>query len=262
MGIDVGSTASKAVILDKDKNIVSYSIVPLGTGTSGPSRVVKAAYLRTGIKEADISFSVVTGYGRITYQGAGDQISEITCHARGVFHLNPSVRTIVDIGGQDIKVIKLSAQGIVTQFVMNDKCAAGTGRFLEVMARVLDIGVERMGELSRQARSKVMISNTCTVFAESEVISRLSAGAEIADIIAGIHESVARRIAALCLRVGLEKDVVLTGGVARNCGIVSAIEEELKAKVIIPTIPQFTGALGAALFAWQKGSAKKNHGEE
>ncbi|MCM0759496.1 acyl-CoA dehydratase activase [Sporomusa sphaeroides DSM 2875] len=255
MGIDIGSTASKAIILNEEKQIATQSIIPLGTGTAGPSRVVEAAYQQAGVRQADINFSVVTGYGRITYQGAEDQVSEITCHAKGVFYLNPSVRTIVDIGGQDIKVIKLNAQGIVTQFVMNDKCAAGTGRFLEVMARVLDIDVDNMGELSRQARSKVMISSTCTVFAESEVISRLSAGETIPDIIAGIHQSVARRIASLCLRVGLEKDVVLTGGVARNCGIVAAIEEELNTKIIIPTIPQFTGALGAALLAWQQGRA-------
>ncbi len=257
MGIDIGSTASKAVILDKEKSVVSHSLIPLGTGTAGPSKVVDAAYKQAGVKQADVHYTVVTGYGRITFQGAEEQISEISCHARGVFHLNPSARTILDIGGQDIKVIKLNDQGSVTQFVMNDKCAAGTGRFLEVMARVLDIGVERMGELSQQAHTKAMISSTCTVFAESEVISRLSAGVEIPDIIAGIHQSVARRIAALCLRVGSEKDVVLTGGVARNYGIVSAIEEELKNTIIVPTIPQFTGALGAALFALTKGLKAK-----
>ncbi|NLB52412.1 MAG: 2-hydroxyglutaryl-CoA dehydratase, partial [Syntrophomonadaceae bacterium] len=209
-----------------------------------------------GIERSDISKLVVTGYGRMTFPDADEQISEITCHAKGVHFLVPNARTIIDIGGQDAKVIKLDNQGYVSNFVMNEKCAAGTGRFLEVMARVLEIDVSRLGELGEQAENIVPISSTCTVFAESEVISQLAAGKHIPDIVAGIHQSVARRVAGLTGRVGLTPQVVMTGGVAKNIGVVKAMEKELKVPIIVAPRSQLTGALGAALIAFESSAGK------
>jgi (R)-2-hydroxyacyl-CoA dehydratese activating ATPase len=255
MGIDIGSSASKVAIVDESGTILTRTMTAFGTGTTGPVRAVQEALSNAGKSSNDIAYTVVTGYGRVNYREANEQISEISCHARGGFHLLPATRTIIDIGGQDMKVIQLNAKGNIGQFVMNDKCAAGTGRFLEVMARVLEIEVDNMGAISRQAGKKVTISNTCTVFAESEVISQLASGAVIPDIVAGIHQSVARKAAGLALRLGVADDVALTGGVARNSGVVQALSEELKRQINVPELPQFTGALGAALYAREKGQS-------
>jgi (R)-2-hydroxyacyl-CoA dehydratese activating ATPase len=253
MGIDIGSSASKVVIVDESGAIVTQKMTAFGTGTTGPARAVQEALSNAGKSLHDVTYTVVTGYGRVNFQEANEQISEISCHAKGGFQQIPSTRTIIDIGGQDMKVIQLNSRGNIGQFVMNDKCAAGTGRFLEVMARVLEIEVDNMGAIAEQAGKKVTISNTCTVFAESEVISQLASGAVIPDIVAGIHQSVARRAAGLALRLGITDDVTLTGGVARNAGVVKALCEELKRRINVPEWPQFTGALGAALFAGEKG---------
>lgn len=250
MGIDIGSASSKVVILKNGQEILAGAVIPVGTGTTGPARALQQAMAQAGVERNDISRVVVTGYGRVTYQGADEQVSEITCHAKGVHFLIPETRTIIDIGGQDAKVIKLDDKGYVTNFVMNEKCAAGTGRFLEVMARVLEVDVSRLEELGQKAENVVPISSTCTVFAESEVISQLATGQKGPDVVAGIHQSVARRVAGLAGRVGLTPVVVMTGGVAQNGGVVKALEKELKMEIQVAPRSQLTGALGAALIAY------------
>lgn len=251
MGVDIGSASSKVVILKDGKEILAGVVISVGTGTSGPARALQQALTVAKVERSEISKVVVTGYGRMTYEGADEQVSEITCHAKGVHHLVPTARTVIDIGGQDAKVIKLDEHGYVSNFVMNEKCAAGTGRFLEVMARVLEVSVGDLENLGAKAESVVPISSTCTVFAESEVISQLAAGQKSADVVAGIHQSVARRIAGLAGRVGLTPTVVMTGGVAQNGGVVQALEKELKVSITVAPKSQLTGALGAALIAFE-----------
>ncbi|WP_332237160.1 acyl-CoA dehydratase activase [Sporolactobacillus sp. KGMB 08714] len=261
LGIDIGSTATKGVILEDGRSIVRKALAPVGAGTSGPSRVMQALFqdAEPPLTENDISGSVVTGYGRMTFKKADHQISELSCHAKGVFFLLPAARTIIDIGGQDAKVLKLSSEGDLLNFVMNDKCAAGTGRFLDVMAGVLEVKVEDLGKLAHQSERPSVISSTCTVFAESEVISRLAHGEKKTDVIAGISRSIARRISGLVFRAGVEEDVIMTGGVACNSGVVRMMEDVLKVPIILPEIPQFTGALGAALYAYER-IKNKNEG--
>lgn len=252
LGIDIGSSATKLIAINKNKEIIGRSVIQLGTGTAGVERAIAQFYKSTGLIRADISQLVVTGYGRVQFADADDQFSEISCHAKGINCLQPNVRTIIDIGGQDTKIIKIFENGAIQNFTMNDKCAAGTGRFLDVMSKVLDVDISEMGKQDALATEILPISNTCTVFAESEVISKLSAGHKIPNIIAGIHQSVARRVAGLAFRNGIEKQVALTGGVAQNSGIVRALERELNCELTIPKDPQITGALGAALFALQR----------
>ena len=252
LGVDIGSSATKAVAVDRDGGVLGSSVIPMGTGTRGSAAALEELRARYGLEPEDCANVVATGYGRMNYKGAGEQLSEIICHAKGVKKVLPTVGTIIDIGGQDSKAIQIGARGTIEQFVMNDKCAAGTGRFLEVMCRVVDIGIDEMGEVSRQAKEALSISNTCAVFAESEVISRLSEGRDIPDVIAGIHMAVAKRVAGLVLRIGLRPDVALTGGVAKNGGIADALGRELGVELLIPPQPQLTGALGAALFARER----------
>ena len=192
---------------------------------------------------------VATGYGRIAVPFASKKVTEITCHARGAYHLFPQTRTVIDIGGQDSKVIRLGKDGRVVDFVMNDKCAAGTGRFLEVMARALEVSLEDMGRLSDLARERLTISSMCTVFAESEVVSLIAEGHPKEDIIRGLHDAVSERVAGMAERVGLENGVTMTGGVAKNAGVVRSLEERLGVKISRPEEPQIVGALGAALIA-------------
>ncbi|AOT71308.1 acyl-CoA dehydratase activase [Geosporobacter ferrireducens] len=249
LGIDIGSSATKLVVIDKNKNIVGRSVVQLGTGTSGVENAVSNLYISHDFNPNDITGSVVTGYGRKQFRSADTEISEISCHAKGVSHLCPSVRTIIDIGGQDTKIIRIDEKGKIQDFTMNDKCAAGTGRFISVMSKVLDVDIADMGSIDKEATEIISISNTCAVFAESEVISKLSSGFSIPNIVAGIHQSVARRVAGLAYRNRIEPVLALTGGVAQNMGMIRALEQELNNQLIIPYEPQLTGALGAALFA-------------
>ena len=252
LGLDVGSASSKVVILDGYKNIVSSSVFQVGTGSSGPSRALDEALGKINLTLDDMKKIVATGYGRYAFEKADKQISEISCHAKGIFHLVPTARTIIDIGGQDAKAIRLDNNGMVSQFFMNDKCAAGTGRFLEVMSRVLEIDITQMAEYDSRATEVVNVSSTCTVFAESEVISHLSNNVPKENIIAGIHASVASKACGLAYRTGLEDDIVMGGGVAQNAGVVRAISRELRRPVIVAPNPQITGALGAALFAYDE----------
>lgn len=251
MGVDIGSTTSKAVILEDGARIIAKSIIPVGTGTRGPREVLDSVLKLAGAGLDQIARTVATGYGRMHFDLAARQVSEVSCHGKGVHFLVPEARTVVDIGGQDAKAILLDENGRLSNFMMNDKCAAGTGRFLEVMARVLDIRIEDMGELAQKADDVVSISSTCAVFAESEVISRLAANERPENILAGIHRSVAKKVVSQVMRIGVVPAVAMSGGVARNRGVVAALSEELHLPIQVPEDCQLAGAIGAALFAWE-----------
>lgn len=252
LGIDVGSTASKCIILKDGKEIVAKSLVDVGTGTSGPARSISEVLENAHMKREDMAFTLATGYGRNSLEGIADkQMSELSCHAMGATFIWPNVHTVIDIGGQDVKVIHVE-NGAMTNFQMNDKCAAGTGRFLDVMAGILEVKVADLAGLGAQSKKQISISSTCTVFAESEVISQLSQGASKVDIIAGIHRSVASRVIGLANRVGVVPDVVMTGGVAQNYGVREALEEGLGVEIKTSPLAQYNGALGAALYAYKK----------
>ena len=257
LGIDIGSAACKAVILRDNKEIAAKKVVPIGTGTTGPEEVFDLALKEAGIDKEDLTLCLATGYGRFTFPFAKAQKSEIGCHAKGIHHLFPQARTIIDIGGQDVKVIKLNPKGGIINFVMNDKCAAGTGRFLDNMSKVLNIPLDKMGPLSLEADGIIEISSTCTVFAESEVISQLSKKIKIENLIAGIHQSVAKRSAALMHRNGIVPEIAMSGGVTRNPGLVKALEDEIGQKILVHEDSQFAGALGAALFALEEADKKE-----
>jgi len=253
VGIDIGALTVKAVALDAAGTVVASDLVRARHDSRQVAvRLVDEMLVREGIAVGEVGYTVVTGYGRVTYEAANEEVSEITCHAQGAIHLFPTVRTVIDIGGQDSKVIRVHPRGYVTDFAMNDKCAAGTGRFLEVMAEALEVGVEELGALSQQSLHPMAISSTCTVFAESEVIAQMSRGAPKADIVAGIHAAIASRVAGLAGQVGLEEVVVMTGGVAKNIGVVRALEKQIGLPILLPSKPQLVGALGAALLAYVK----------
>lgn len=249
-GIDSGSTSTDVVIIDRDKNIIAQSILPTGAGAAaGADRALDEALAQAGLSRSDINATVTTGYGRTAIKLGDQSITEITCHAKGAYFLDPSVRTIIDIGGQDSKVIRLDENGNVTNFVMNDKCAAGTGRFLELMARTLELSLDDMSRLGLEWKEDITISSMCTVFAESEVVSLIAENRTPADIIHGLNRSVATKTCALCRRVGGEESYMMTGGVSKNRGVVTEIEKILGVKLHISDKAQLNGALGAALFA-------------
>lgn len=256
MGFDIGSASSKIVILDETGQIVARQVVGLGTGSSGPQRVLAAALEEAGICQEELKYTVATGYGRTRCSLADKNVSEISCHAKGVLAEVPGVRTIIDIGGQDAKAIFLDARGRVEQFFMNDKCAAGTGRFLEVMARVLETTVDQMGALGAKATEIAQVSSTCTVFAESEVISLLSNSVPRENIIAGVHQSVAAKAAALGGRGPCRAPIVMSGGVAQNPGVVQAMERELGQPITVAPNTQTVGAYGAAIYALEEATRK------
>jgi len=248
-GIDVGSLTAEVVIVEQGK-IVNYTICPTGSNSrKAAETAMKEALLGADLSLSDLQYIIATGYGRINIDFADKRVTEITCHGRGAHFWNPDVRTIIDIGGQDSKVIRLNTDGRVVDFAMNDKCAAGTGRFLEVMAQALEVELTGLAELSGKAENTVSISSMCTVFAESEVVSLIARGLPREDIARGLHQSIADRTAGLVKRVGLEELVMMTGGVARNSAVVSALNDKLKTVIIIPPEPQIAGALGAALLA-------------
>ena len=252
-GLDIGSITTESVIL-KENQILSSVIIPTGANSRrAAERSLAAALEQARWRTEDVAAIVTTGYGRASFPGATRRITEITCHARGAFFVLPSTRTVIDIGGQDSKVIRLDRQGRNVDFQMNDKCAAGTGRFLEVMAHALEVKVEELGKLSLGAPRTIKISSMCTVFAESEVVSLIADNQPREVIIRGLHDSIADRIFGMVNRVGIEQEVTLTGGVAKNQGVVRALEERLGVKLFIPPEPQIIGALGAALLAQEMG---------
>jgi predicted CoA-substrate-specific enzyme activase len=250
-GIDIGSLSTETVIFDKDKGLLGYAIVLTGGSSKDALQFsLDQAVGNAKVKRDEIERIVSTGCARGIAEFADQKITEITCIAKGVSHLFPECRTIIDIGGQDTKVIRVDEKGRVLEFDMNDKCAAGTGRFLEVMAKALTVELDAMGERSLQHQHEMKISSICTVFAESEVVSLVSEGQLVEDILHAIHNAIADRTLGLLERIGeVEPPVVMTGGVAKNIGVVKALEAKLEAPLTIYTEPQIVGALGAALLA-------------
>ena len=253
LGLDVGSTASKCVIVDEQGEIVAHGLHTSGAGTAGPRMSMESAIAQVpGLDSLeDVAASCTTGYGRHLEEWADKQVSELSCHANAAAHLFPGVRTVIDIGGQDAKVLSISKDGKLTDFVMNDKCAAGTGRFLDVMAGVFGCKVSDLAELDRESTEVAPISSTCTVFAESEVISKLAAGTPIPNIVAGVHESVVERTYGLAKRAGITPVVAMTGGVALNGALRERLERRIGHHVVTNDDAQFVGAYGAALFAYE-----------
>lgn len=257
LGIDIGSTTSKCVLMKDGNEIIAKSLRVGGLGTKGPDTAVNDIWedenvVALKITRDDIAKSIVTGYGRRNYSGGDGEVSELTCHALGARFVFKELRTVIDIGGQDAKIIRLSEDGRMTNFVMNDKCAAGTGRFLDVMANILTVPVDDFGKMAEESTEASPISSTCTVFAESEVISQLANGAKMPDLIKGICSSVASRVAGLARRVGVQEVVCMSGGVAKNEAVRKALEKELKVNIAFDPLSQHFGSIGAALWGYQE----------
>jgi (R)-2-hydroxyacyl-CoA dehydratese activating ATPase len=248
-GIDIGSSTAKAVILRKGR-IVSTAMMPVTMSVAGVADDVMAdALKRAGLVLDDLDHVVSTGYGRNAVSFSSSTLSEIICHAKGVHYWIPQARTIIDIGGQDSKIIWINDRGNVANFVMNDKCAAGSGRFLELIAQSLGSSIDQMGAICQNSQNPCEISSTCAVFAESEVVSLRAEGKPIPDLVAGLHRAIAKRVTLMGVGRGFDKEIVFTGGLARNFGVQRALEEITSAQVLIPEDPVMTGALGAALEA-------------
>ena len=249
VGIDIGSTSGEAVILNGN-GILAASIVDTGYNSRRAAELaLEKALAYSGLNREQLGPIVATGYGRIAIEFANRQVTEISCYAKGMAHIFSDVHTVVDIGGQDSKVIAVGKNGKAMDFAMNDKCAAGTGRFLEVTARALQLSLSDLGGISAQAKRDLAISSICTVFAESEVITLVAEGAERADIVAGLHRAIAKRVGAMVKRIGPNPVIAFAGGVAKNEGVKRALERELGISLIVPPEPQIVGALGAALIA-------------
>ena len=256
LGVDLGSLSCDAVLLDHSGTVLATSVIPTGArNRNAIARATQEVLEVAHISEHEIKATVSTGYGRDRVEGRLSAVTEITCHARGVEALLPRTQVLIDIGGQDSKAIRLDGKGRVLEFAMNDKCAAGTGRFLEAMARALEVDIEELCELDRGASKNLTLSSMCTVFAESEVVSLIAEGVEVKEIVAGLNRAIAYRVAALVKRVapdlaGLK--VAMSGGVARNQGVVRALAAVLKTEISVPLKPDTIGALGAALFARER----------
>ncbi|MCD8018842.1 MAG: acyl-CoA dehydratase activase [Clostridiales bacterium] len=249
-GIDSGSTSTDVVILDREKQMVTGIILPTGAGAAiGAERALEEALKEAHLEREDIDAMVTTGYGRTAISDGDKSITEITCHARGAHFLDPDVRTVIDIGGQDSKVIRMDASGAVENFVMNDKCAAGTGRFLEMMARTMEMSLDEMSKTGLHYKEDITISSMCTVFAESEVVSLIAQNKATDDIVHGLNKAVATKTVALAKRVGGVERYMMTGGVSKNQGLVKTLEEKLGTTLVISDKAQLCGALGAALYA-------------
>ena len=251
-GIDIGSTTSKCVVMEDGEKILGTSLLVGGIGTKSPAMAVQQAMEAAGVRREDLACITATGYGRNRYEDADYHVSELSCHALGAHHTFPGVRTIIDIGGQDAKVISLDGKGRMQNFLMNDKCAAGTGRFLDVMANILVVPVSEMADYCEKAQNPAQISSTCTVFAESEVISQLANGVDMADLIAGICGSVAGRVGNLAKRLQIVPDVCMSGGVAQNAGVRNALSDSIGQPILFSPQAQLFGAICAALYAYRK----------
>ena len=253
MGIDSGSTSTNAVIMDQNRKIKAFSVVRTGAKSRvSADKALKEVLEKAGLVREDISWIVSTGYGRVSIEFADENVTEISCHGKGAHYFNPAVRTILDIGGQDSKAIRLNENGEVKDFVMNDKCAAGTGRFLEMIARTLEVSLDELGAIALTSKEKIEITSMCSVFAESEVISLIANNKEKADIADGVCRAIANKAFGLLRRVGMEPDFMMTGGVAKNPGVVRAAEEKIGSKFYICEEPEIVGATGAALYALEK----------
>lgn len=250
MGVDLGSTTAKTVVLDERGAVVSALIIQMGAvSRAGLHRSVEGALESAGLTNSDISYTIGTGYGRRLVPGVGRTFTEITCHARGISALFPSARLVIDIGGQDSKVIAVDEQGLVERFAMNDRCASGTGRFYEVLARALECEIGEIGEIALQGTRDLEVSTMCATFAETEIISLLAEGAGREDVAASVHRAIAHRILGLVGQVGKREPIVMTGGVAKNKAAVHFLSEALRVDLQVPVDPQITGAYGAALLA-------------
>jgi len=254
-GVDVGSISAESVIVDEEGRVVGQAIGATGADSAAAAgRTFAEALEQAGLEPSQIGRVVSTGYGRERVSFAHDKITEITCHGRGALHLFPEARTVIDIGGQDSKAIRVDERGRVMSFQMNDKCAAGTGRFLEVMARALEVDLIEMGPLALESKNRVSVSSVCTVFAESEVVGLIHQGVDKRDIIRGIHAAIADRTRSLVGRVGITPELVMSGGVAKNPGVVAELEERIGCRLRLPPEPQIVGALGAAVIAAERGA--------
>jgi predicted CoA-substrate-specific enzyme activase len=249
-GVDVGSTQTKAVIVNEAQEIVCRALVDTGANViSAAEHAFQQALQHGNLQEEEMEYIVGTGYGRYRVTFGNTQVTEISCHARGAVHMFPNTRTVLDMGGQDTKAIRVADTGEIVDFCMNDKCAAGTGRFLGAAASALEIPLDDLGTTALQGNKPVRISTTCTVFAESEVLSWLGRGRKIEDILLGVHHSIAARSAGLLRRVGIADEVTFTGGVARNQAMIQVLNAGLGLQVNVSETSHFMGALGAALFA-------------
>ncbi len=256
LGIDIGSSSSKGVLLDAEKRIAAKQVIHTKPKHSDGVDIILESILKEHphIAREDIKYCIGTGYGRNNVEIAGSAVTEITCHARGVNYYFPHAGTVIDIGGQDSKVISIDAEGKVIDFIMNEKCAAGTGRFLEAACKILKIPLEELGNLSMKAVSACKINSTCIVFAESEIISKLAEGADSESVARGIHQAMVSRLLSMGMRIGIHPPVIFTGGVAKNMGMVEEVKIQLGIKpedLRIPPEPKITGALGAALLAME-----------
>ncbi len=249
VGIDVGSITTKAAVF-KSNEILVTNIIQTGYNVESASKhVFSGALMATGLSSKEVDCVVATGYGRKRVSFADKAITEITCHGAGAVYLNPAIRTIIDIGGQDSKMLTVDDTGKVQDFAMNDRCAAGTGRFLEVMARAIEVDLEEFGDLSLQAQNPVHMGSYCTVFAESEVLSLISKGKKRENIIAGLHRSIAARFAEMAGTINISGPVMMTGGVSKNIGVVRALEKELQVPILVAPKAQVAGAIGAGIIA-------------
>jgi predicted CoA-substrate-specific enzyme activase len=250
LGVDLGSTTAKAVVVDEDASIVSSATIAMGAvSRAGMQRAVGEALATASITPDDLGGTISTGYGRRLVPGAQRTFTEITCHARGTAAMVPGARLIIDIGGQDSKAITVDDAGLVNEFAMNDRCASGTGRFYEVLARALDVPLEQLGELAMQGSEDLEISSMCATFAETEIVSLLAQEQPEADVASSVHRAIAARTLALVAQVGKHPPIVLTGGVAKNPAAVHFLSLALREEVRVPAHPQITGAYGAALLA-------------
>jgi predicted CoA-substrate-specific enzyme activase len=249
-GVDVGSTQTKAIVINEDAEIVSRSLVDTGANVvKAAEQAFHKALIDGDLREEEVEYVVGTGYGRYRVTFGNTQVTEISCHARGSVKMFPKTHIVLDMGGQDTKAIRVSETGEVLDFCMNDKCAAGTGRFLGAASSALEIPLDELGPTALLAEKPVRISTTCTVFAESEVLSWLGKGKKIEDILWGVHQSIASRSVGLLRRVGIDEEMTFSGGVAKNVGMIKALEENLGMKLNVSEESHYMGALGAALFA-------------
>lgn len=248
-GVDIGSASSKALIIEQD-HVVAHAIIATGAESAASAeRVMERALRQAGLRLDDLSYIISTGYGRVIVPFADEEVTELSCHARGAHWLFPGARTVLDMGGQDCKAIRCDERGRLGDFAMNDKCAAGTGRFLELMADVLQVPLDQIGPLSLESEARVRISNTCAVFAKSEVAALVRQGCDRREILAGLHDAIAARVHSLLRKVGVGPDFVISGGIGKNVGVVRRLEARVGLPALVPPEPQIIGALGAALFA-------------
>jgi len=256
-GVDIGSAFSKAVILDKDK-IVSYAVIPSrGNYRRAAEDVAGGALAKADLSLEDVDYTVATGYGGANVPFSRLEVSDISCLARGAHYLFPTARTAIDIGGQYTRVFRVDHRGRATAFLLSEKCAAGSGRFLQIIAKVLQIDLKDIGKLSLESGKRVDFNTGCAVFAESEAVSRIAEGAAKEDILAGLHRALAAKVQALVERLGIEPDCTLVGGGAKDVGLVNSVEQSLGCNLLVPEEPQIVAALGAALIAKEKVTANR-----